>query len=190
MMHASFESTSRRAACAACRYRTGGTQRSSPRPTAFPLNDGPSCGRRTSCGGRQLRGRPPRTQARLSPAPSVRLRLSVQGWAVKWALEAVHVHAGRRSGSGAPRRPCLSRSTTRRAAGRRHDGDGVVPGNGQGGVAAARSFRAVHAGVAAALCGEPAAAHRLRWGGRASGTEVTRVQWPPRRARAACGSCA
>jgi hypothetical protein len=61
-------------------------------------------------------------------------------------------------GIAARRAPMLISVRDRRAAGRRHDGDGVFPGGEER--AAARSFRAVHADVAAAACGEPAAAHR------------------------------
>ena len=50
-----------------------------------------------------------------------------------------------------------------RAAGRRHDGDGVRFPLGDS-VAAARSLEAVHADVAAATCREPAAVHRRDWG--------------------------
>jgi hypothetical protein len=47
--------------------------------------------------------------------------------------------------------------------GRRHDGDGVLFSLGECD-AAARSLRAVHADVAAAVCRELAAVHRLTWG--------------------------
>jgi hypothetical protein len=75
---------------------------------------------------------------------------------------------------------------------RRHDGDGVVIPLGKG-VAAARSFRAVHAELRGGS----------RMGGAGRGASVTggvaRTGWrgvmrwvpgPPRRARAGCGSCA
>jgi hypothetical protein len=75
------------------------------------------------------------------------------------------------------------------APGRRHDGCWGDPADC---VAAARSFRAVHAheGVTAGACREPAAVHRCDEGLRAHDRSFRRAAAPPRRALAACGSCA
>jgi hypothetical protein len=71
--------------------------------------------------------------------------------------------------------------------GRRHDGDGVSFPLGKRG-AAARSLRAVHADVAAAVCRELAAVHRLKRR-RARTSGLMRARAPDRRVLAGCGSC-